>query len=134
MPPPSAAVMLSHATGEESGPKCAGSRAAASGMARDSAPGCRPSIRAAMNGPRQCTHSHGSVKVTVYSAVGNAAFAALPRPPENGDDPDLRPHANRVVADEYAAVSAKIDALYGHHPSCRPTTRPPAWPGCAAKR
>lgn len=29
-----------------------------------------------MNGPRQCTHSHGSVKVTVYSAVGNAAFAA----------------------------------------------------------
>jgi hypothetical protein len=25
---------------------------------------------------RQCTHSHGSVKVTVYSAVGNAAFAA----------------------------------------------------------
>jgi hypothetical protein len=24
--------------------------------------------------------------------------------------------ANRVVADEYAAVSAKIDALYGHPP------------------
>jgi hypothetical protein len=34
--------------------------------------------------------------------------------------------ANRVVADEYAAVSAKIDALYGQPPRCRPTTRPPA--------
>ena len=42
--------------------------------------------------------------------------------------------ANRVVADEYAAVSAKIDALYGQPPALRPTTRPPAWPGSAAKR
>ena len=29
-----------------------------------------------MNGSRQCTHSYGSVKVTLYPAVGNAAFAA----------------------------------------------------------
>jgi hypothetical protein len=34
--------------------------------------------------------------------------------------------ANRVVADEYAAVTAKIDAVYGQTPSCPPTTRPPA--------
>jgi Phage integrase family len=40
--------------------------------------------------------------------------------------------ANRVVADEYAQVSAKIDALYGQPPGCPPTTRAPAWPGCAA--
>jgi site-specific recombinase XerD len=41
--------------------------------------------------------------------------------------------ANRVVADEYAAVSASIDALYGQPPELPPTTRPPPWPGCAAK-
>ena len=43
--------------------------------------------------------------------------------------------ANRVVADEYAAISAKIDALYGQTPqaNCPPTTRPPAWPDSAAK-
>ena len=29
--------------------------------------------------------------------------------------------ANRVVADEYAAVSAKIDALYGQRPGRPPT-------------
>ena len=38
-----------------------------------------------MNGSRQCTHSYGSVKVTLYPAVGNAAFAA------GAPAPDLAP-------------------------------------------
>ena len=34
--------------------------------------------------------------------------------PAYGHDPHLRPHRrHRVVADEYAAVSAQVDALYG---------------------
>jgi hypothetical protein len=65
-----------------------------------------------MNGPRQCTHSHGSVKVTVYSAVGNAAFAALPGHQKMEMTLIYARIANRVAADEYAQVSAKIDALY----------------------
>jgi hypothetical protein len=38
------------------------------------------------------------------------------RPPQDGDDLIYARIANRVVADEYAAVSAKIDALYGQPP------------------
>jgi hypothetical protein len=49
--------------------------------------------------------------------------------------PDKSHGPNRVVADEYAAVSAKIDALYAQPPALSaPTTRALAWPGCAAKR
>src|SRR5215468_2533526 len=41
--------------------------------------------------------------------------------------------ADRVVADEYAAVSAKIDALNGRPPELPADYRPPASPGCTAK-
>jgi len=41
--------------------------------------------------------------------------------------------ADRVVADEYAAVSAKIDALYGQPPELPADYESTAWPGCAAK-
>ena len=42
--------------------------------------------------------------------------------------------ANRTVADEYFAVTAKVDALYGQ-PARAARRRRPArtWPGCAAK-
>ena len=41
--------------------------------------------------------------------------------------------ANRVVADEYAASAPRSTPSTASRPSCPPTTRPPAWPGCAAK-
>ena len=53
------------------------------------------------------------------------------RPPENGDDTHLREDRQPGLADEYAAVSTKIDALRAA--TRPPTTKPPAWPGCAAK-
>jgi Phage integrase family len=39
------------------------------------------------------------------------------RPPENGDDPDLRPDRQPGRGRRYAQVSAKIDALCGQPPA-----------------
>ena len=41
--------------------------------------------------------------------------------------------ANRVVADEYARSAPRSTPSTASRPHCPPTTRPPAWPGCAAK-
>ena len=40
--------------------------------------------------------------------------------------------ANRTVADEYFAVTDKVEALYGQPPCCPPTPSARRWPGCAA--
>jgi hypothetical protein len=40
---------------------------------------------------------------------------------------------DRVVANEYAAVSAKSTPSTSNNPNYPPTRKPPAWPGYAAK-
>ena len=40
--------------------------------------------------------------------------------------------ASRTVADEYFAVTDKVDALYGQPARCPPTPSARRWPGCAA--
>ena len=40
--------------------------------------------------------------------------------------------ASRTVADEYFAVTGKVEALYGQAPVLPADARPPRWPGCAA--
>ena len=56
------------------------------------------------------------------------------RPPHDGDDPHLRPdrqpRRRRRIRTRSAPRSTPSTAS---RPSCPPTTRPPAWPGCAAK-
>jgi hypothetical protein len=62
----------------------------------------------------QVTTASGSTRpVQTQPDIGHRRAA---RAQEDGDDAVYARIANRVVADEYAAVSAKIDALYGQPP------------------
>jgi hypothetical protein len=40
--------------------------------------------------------------------------------------------ASRTVADEYFAVTGKVEALYGQAPCCRPARSGRRWPGYTA--